>query len=297
MRRFFAGASAAWLLLLAGCFDDTSMMPAEDVDGLETLIEHSWSLEPGEEKIWCVRQTLSEDIYIDYMEAFAPPGSHHTVLSAGFGGLADDGEGECGANDHNFANLVFESSSSLNPLVMPEGVASKISAGMQLNFNYHVFNATDRTLSGTTGVKVRRVDPSQIEQLATETRFGKTTLEVPPGESVHTQECAIDADGTFFAVLPHMHFHGTHLKLVAHSSVVGEKVVLDEPYRLDATKAYYQLAEEIPVKKGDVVTITCTYFNETPWTLHWGPAAYEAEMCFAGVYLYPAEGHNSFCAL
>ena len=297
MRRLFASASAASLLLVAGCFDDTSMMPATDAEGFETLIEHPWSVKAGEEVFWCIRQTITEDIYVDQIEAIAPPGTHHTVLSAGFGGLGEDGAEKCTANDQNFAKLIFESSSSLDRLVMPEGMATKIEAGMQLNLNFHVFNTSDRDLSGTTGIKVRRVAEEDVEVLATETRFGKLTLDVPPGESTQTQDCRMEADGTFFAVIPHMHFHGTHLKLVVQSSVVGETVVHDEPYHLDATKAYYPLAQEIPVKQGDLVTIYCSYYNETPWTLHWGPAAYEAEMCFAGVYLYPAEGHNSFCAL
>jgi hypothetical protein len=180
---------------------------------------------------------------------------------------------------------------------MPAGVGTKISAGMQINLNIHVYNSTEGDLSGVTGIKIHRVDPADMDMFAIEQRFGKLALDVPPGESTLSQDCPMDADGTFFAVLPHMHSHGTHLKLVAESSVMGETVVIDQPYDYDATKAYYELPQEVQVKKGDVVTISCTYNNETPWTLHWGPDGYFHEMCFAGVYMYPADGHNAFCSL
>lgn len=296
MRRLFLTASAASLLLATGCFDDASMMPVDD-EGYETLLQKSWTLESGKETWWCIRQTVTEDIYIDSIEALAPPGTHHTVLSAGFTPLADDGVSECNSYQHNFEKLLFESSSSLDRLVMPPGVATKVSAGMQLNLNIHIYDSTDGDLSGLSGVKIRRVDPANVDQFAIEQRFGKLSLDVPPGESTVSQDCPMDADGTFFAVLPHMHSHGTHMKLVAQSSVLGETVVMDEPYDYDATKAYYELAPEIPVKKGDMVTIYCSYSNETPWTLHWGPDGYFHEMCFAGVYMYPADGHNAFCSL
>lgn len=289
-------AATAVLLLVGGCFDDMSDPPVDD--GFENLITRDWELKPSEQKYWCIRKTVTEDIYISSFQSMAPPGTHHTILSAGYAPLSEDGVTECISDTHNFERLLFESSSSTDRLQMPDGVGAKISAGQQLNLNVHVLNTTDQKLTGTTGVQFLRTEADQIEDFAAELRFGKLALDVPPGESTHSVDCPMSADATFFGVTPHMHAYGTHMKVVATNSLGSETVIYDEPFDYDTLKSFHPLPRPIVVQKDDVITLSCSYDNYTPYTLHWGPDAFTAEMCFAGIYLYPAENQDSgFCAL
>jgi hypothetical protein len=284
---------AGQLLVVPGCGsdgDDTG----DGEDGYEVLLEHEWQLGRGEE-FWCVRHTLTEDLVISGFEALAPPGTHHTVLSAGATPLDADGVSACSPWIHNFENLAFESAAGVDRFALPDGIAVRLPAGHQLNLNIHVLNAGDATMSGVTGVKIKRADPATVEQYARSTYVGLTTIALEPQqETTLTGDCVLETDVTAFAVLPHMHGQGTHMKVTAQSSVVGEQVMLDQPFQF-ATNKVYGLIEPIPLKQDDVVSTACTWFNHTDETIYWGEE-YEQEMCFAGVYVYPAEGVNAYCA-
>ena len=100
-------------------------------------------------------------------------------------------------------------------------------------------------------------------------------------------------DVTIFAVHPHMHQKGVHMRATA--TVRGEKVELfDGPY--DFTHQLVYPIEEVRVKQGTAVEIECTYENDTDQPIAWGDSTL-AEMCFMGLSLYPAGGFGSFpCA-
>jgi hypothetical protein len=47
--------------------------------------------------------------------------------------------------------------------------------------------------------------------------------------------------------------------------------------------------EPVELKRGDPVRVHCSYDNDTGAIVTWGESSLE-EMCFAGVYRYPAFG-------
>lgn len=289
-------AAAAPLLLAVACGSDISEgSPDATVDdGFETLVEMDWEVPAGSQAYYCVRKTLEEDLHVGAFEALAPPGTHHTVLSVG-PPTGPDGTRSCGSYDHNFNALIFESSSGTDRFELPDGLATRIPAGQQVNFNLHILNATDETLSGTSGARIARRDAAEVEELATAVYMGKLTLDIPPGESTHVGHCDVSEDITLFGVLPHMHSFGRHMKVVAKSSIVGDTVVHDQSFLFDTTKAYVPF-DPVPMAKGDRVEVHCSYENTTGETLRWGQDSYTAEMCFAAVYLFPADGQSSACA-
>jgi hypothetical protein len=291
MMRVLVITAATQLLLATAC---DSVGQGMDDDGYETLAETSWQLAPGGQVYYCIRKTIDEDMLISGFEAIAPPGTHHTVVTVG---PADgpDGVRECGSYDHHFEQFIFESSSGPNRFELPAGLAAKIKAGSQVNLNIHILNATDKPMSGTTGDRIKRVDPGEVTEIATSVYMGKLTLDIPPGESTQRGDCQLPQDVTLFGVLPHMHSFGKHMKVVAQSSVVGEVVVHDQDFIFDSTKLENSI-DPVPMKKGDLVNVACTYENPTADTLRWGQDSYSAEMCFAAMYLYPAEGVTSACA-
>jgi hypothetical protein len=92
----------------------------------------------------------------------------------------------------------------------------------------------------------------------------------------------------FFAVFPHMHQLGSHIKVTAQTDA-GDFVVYDEDYTFeDQTFASW---EPIPMSQGDRINVECTYDNDTGGTVGFGDSSLK-EMCFAISYRYPALGTN-----
>lgn len=265
-------------------------------DGYETIISADWEVPPGEQT-YCMRLTVDEEMVWDSFEAIAPPGTHHTILSFGDNLSGDpDGLVECGLNDHYFENLVFENGAHDAPFTFPEGLANRILPGQQMNLNFHILNASDDTMTGTTGIRARPIDPALVESYTRGIYMGKVSLSVPPGESTQVGHCPIDSNMNIFAVLPHMHSHGTHQKVVAVQGET-ETTLLDTDYSFSEEEYYRMVQPEMVMADGDTVEVHCTYFNDTPDPLPWGPGAYDYEMCFAAVYIYPdTELSSTACA-
>ncbi len=66
----------------------------------------------------------------------------------------------------------------------------------------------------------------------------------------------------------------------------------DLPYQFSEQK-YYLKSPEVQVQAGDRITVKCTYFNNTGAIVLAGDSS-NAEMCFSGLYRYPATGADLF---
>ena len=266
------------------------------LEGYELLTETSWDLKPGDDLYYCVRKTIEEDMYIGAFSAMAPEGVHHILISAG-NPIGPDGVVQCGSGDHNFTQMIFESSSGSDPFVLPEGLAAKVPAGSQINMNLHVLNPTDADISGTAGVQILPHEPVGPESLATIVHMGPIVLELPPHETTTvTGQCTLPSNVTAFGVLPHMHGLAIHQKVVAHSTVAGDIVLNDRDYSFDSTKKLFMVDPMVEIAQNDVVNVSCTYNNTTDNTVYWGQDSYTAEMCSGGVYVFPAGDLASVCA-
>lgn len=278
------GWIAVLCLVVVGCSsgDDDGGVD----DGYQTIITADWEVPPGEQ-VFCMKLTVNEEMVFDSFKAIAPPGTHHTILSFGDNLNGDpDGLTSCGLNDHYFENLAFENGAHDEAFTFPEGLANRILPGQQMNLNFHITNASDSTMTGTTGVAARPIDPALVDSYTRGIYMGKVSLSVPPGESTQIGHCPIDSDKTIFAVLPHMHSHGTHQKVVAvHGDT--QTTLLDTDYDFSGEEYYRMVDPHASVVTGDTVDVECSYFNDTTENLPWGPGAYDQEMCFAAVYIYP----------
>jgi hypothetical protein len=253
----------------------------------EVLIAGDWELPPGTEGYQCVRVTVDRDLYISEFRAINPLGTHHTVLGVDSGGGAD-GVFDCQAGTQGDA-AIFGSGVGTNPIAFPEGIAVKIEAGQQLLLNLHLFNLADGSLSGTSGTEIKTIPASEVDHEAEIILMGKTLgLQVPPGESTQTGRCVMNGDVTLFAVNPHMHQLGTHMKVTAKSSVDGEVVVHDGAFDFEKQEIY-PIQPMVEMKQGDEVLIDCSYNNTTGSTVSFGDSSLE-EMCFGTMYRYPPRG-------
>jgi hypothetical protein len=256
----------------------------------QTLLTGDWTIPAGTEDYVCVRHTITEDIYVRALDAINPPGTHHTFLTMG-PQSGPDGVTACTFTE-NHAEAIFGSGVGTNPIQFPQGVAVKLSAGTQLLLNLHLFNPTDNDLSGTSGTRVASVEAGEVEHLGKALTVGTTNLNIPARQdTTHGGSCTISADTTVFALLPHMHQLGIHMKVTAQSSIDGERVLHDGPYDFDS-QLYYAI-DPIQLAQGDTVQFECTWRNTTDRTVMFGDGSLD-EMCTAGLYRYPAAG-SDFC--
>ena len=225
----------------------------------------------------------------------APLGTHHTLLSVNEEPTGPDGISACGANDNGHVTLlgsgVGENYSS-GPL--PEGVAYKIPKGSQVNLNLHLFNLQDDALKGVSGVQIRTTTVRQGQAVCPgdagrHGAAGDPDWQVDVEGHVHAR-----SDATLFAVSPHMHQLGRHLKAVAKPRGGAEPVTLyDGPYDFNEQRQYP--ANMLKLSAGDTVDVECTYENTTDHEVKFGESSLD-EMCFIGLYRFPLTEDGLICA-
>ena len=254
-----------------------------DADGFVPLLTVDWQLAPPEganpDKYWCARVTLDHDVIITGFRDISPPGTHHTVISAGDPSGPDDPGFEC-AFFNNHDALLFASGVGTDDFLFPEGVGVRVTAGQQLFLNVHLFNATDGPIDGTSGVSVLTADTVDIEAeftLGGPIFLGQTIAgDGAPHEMSGT--CTIAEDATILNWWPHMHQMGTHMKV----DLAGV-TVHDENFAFTEQINYPTMRQ---AQAGDHLDVTCTYVNDTGDPVGWGDSS-NNEMCFVGFYRYP----------
>lgn len=282
----------ALVLALAACGADDSATgdDAPDPDGYIELAGADWTLAPGSESYLCVTRTVTEDLWIDALRPVAPPGTHHTVLSVGAPEGAD-GITECdGATQRG--TVLFASGVGTEPLVLPEGQAAYIRAGQQLHLNLHIFNVGAATLAGHAAVDGRLASgtPDEVGFILIGSERGEV---VPPGRSTITFTCDAPVDSDVFAVMPHMHLLGRHLRVVAGPSAT-QTVLIDQDYTFDSQR-YTEIDPPIEIRAGTAVRVECTYDNASGAPVPFGEST-AAEMCLASLGTTRPWGLGATCA-
>jgi hypothetical protein len=272
------------LLVAAACGTDVSTSTSNSPDAgngsasADTLISGAWSLDAMSEKYVCVRQTVTRDIYISQISPIAPLGTHHSVLMVGPPD-APDGTTDCTSS--LVKPSVYASGVGTQPFTFPSGVALHLHPGDQLLLNLHLFNSGGSTLMGTSGMTLVETTAADVQHEAGVVLAGKAQgLVVPVGTSTQTGTCTTTAGSTLFALAPHMHLLGTHMKVT-----YGSTVLLDQDYQFDAQR-YNMITPMMPTTTGGKYTVDCTYTNETGAPVSFGESTTN-EMCFALTFVYP----------
>jgi hypothetical protein len=275
-----------------------AMPPAQAAPGLtptdwKPLIQGEWELGPGEEGYRCVRLTVSEDMYIKEFQPIAPLGTHHTLLSVNETPTGPDGVSMCSAGDNGHTTLLGSGvGENYSAGELPDGVAYKVQKGWQLNLNLHLFNVSESVLKGMSGTKVRTTSVDKVSQFAETILAGPISLAIPMGESTSSGKCTIQSDTTVFAVSPHMHQLGKHLKAVATHADGTSITLYDGPYDFYEQRQF--TANQLKLEQGDTVAVDCTYQNDTMRNVSFGESSLD-EMCFIGLYRYPIADEGLIC--
>jgi len=264
-------------------------------EGFTKLIGRTWSLPAptgGTPDVYrCARITVPEDMYITNIVAQAPTGTHHTVLTfAGSNDTAgpDGDQDNCGVNTIGRV-MLYASGIGTEPLDFPLDVAVKVMAGQQLHLNLHLFNATDNPLSSETAILVKAAT-TPPPMLAEMVFAGAFIFNIPAGQTLEKKGgCTATAPWNIFAVWPHQHQLGTHHKFTVTRDG-AENVLHDDAYDF-REQNYYLKTPEIAVLPGDKLETTCTWNNTTGSAVRWGESSNQ-EMCFTGLYRYPAQNEG-----
>lgn len=264
--------------------------------GYTRLIGRHWSLAAGQPDTYrCVRITVTEDTYITAFQAVAPLGTHHTVLSVRDSQPNTDGEYDCAAGSLDM-NMLYASGVGTNVFELPAGVGLRVKAGQQINLNLHLFNAGDQPLSGESAILVKS-QPTPPPMLAEMVFAGTVAINLPAGATrTINGGCTVPAGvhQSLFALWPHMHQYATHQKFELIKAG-GTSTLLDSAYSF-FEQHYYRQNPVVAVDGGDRIAVACTYTNTSGHTVTFGDSS-TAEMCFTGMYLYPARGAGLFdCA-
>jgi hypothetical protein len=254
-------------------------------DGWLRLMEADWEVAPNAEGYRCMTLTIPEDIYITAFYPQSPQGTHHSTFTVTATATEADGVVACGVGVIGERRL-RGSGAGTEPSDLPEGVAQPLRAGEQVTMNLHLFNVTEEPLHGRSGMWVKTVAAGDVEHESEMILAGPLDLLVPVGESTQIGTCTLTADVTLFALGPHMHQTGSHMRVTAMTAT-GEVELHDAPY--DFTHQVNYDIDPVTLAAGDVVTIECTYQNPTDSPIEWGDSSLD-EMCFIGLNVYPATG-------
>jgi hypothetical protein len=248
-------------------------------------MEESWNLPAGgEDPQRCGDLMLTEDIFVAAIRPVHPTGTHHTTLSV------TSAATECTSAALLGDGIIYAAGVGSEVLRMPAGVAMKLPAGRVLRLGLHLYNVSDQPLSGVSGIEVIRVAAEDVEQEAELMLSGPVRFMIEPGRQTVSHTCTVTEAQTVFALFPHMHQLGVHLKTTVMSA--GQpRVIHDDEYTFEEQ---YQIAlDPFPLAVGDRIVTECTYENMTGRTVGFGESS-DTEMCFSILFRYPATG-NSFC--
>ena len=260
-------------------------------DGFVELIGRDWAIPAGQEGYECTRIAVPQDMWVDGYRALSPQGTHHEVLTISQNST-QLGDYDCSAGSLD-NQMLYAAGVATDELDFPTGVAIHLPAGEFINLNLHLFDLTDNDLTGHSGVAVHTVDAAAVVNPADMEFSGTSLIDIPSDDQPHTAVggCTAPADWHVFTLWPHMHQTAVHQTFtVTHDGSAA--TLLDTDYSFVEQKNY-----PIPdtlVNMGDQIQTTCTYVNNTGETKTFGESSTD-EMCFTGMYKYPADGNTFGC--
>jgi hypothetical protein len=241
----------------------------------------------GDEFYQCQRLTLPEDLHIVRIAPESPTGVHHQVLaidpSPGAEGKSIRST-DCPATDTNW-KVIYASGVGTGPLSMPPEVMYQAQRGQQVLLGLHLFNATQQTLKAEVGVKLTLVDDATGYTPAGFPYVGRLPFTIGPNRTI-TGSCTVDKDTSIFAVFPHMHQTGEHLKITAGATVVWDRPFSFTEQKFGAFPDWDTTQPEVKLEKGEKISVECKYTADGVGK-SFGDSS-DQEMCFGFAFLYPA---------
>lgn len=152
------------------------------------------------------------------------------------------------------------------------------SGGFQLEIHYD--NVARHRTRDRSGLKVCATTQFRPNTLAMHVLSSDESFQIPPGRQQVVNSCAVWSDkgpATVLAASPHMHRLGVHLSTVVTHTDGSRETITDQPFAFD-DQAIQFLKKPVMVRKGDVLTTTCSYLNTTGAIIRYSKGS-DGEMC------------------
>lgn len=170
------------------------------------------------------------------------------------------------------------------PVLLEEGVAMKVPAGSQLEFEMHYtpngYEEEDRSYAG-----VKFIDKKDVKTLIQGRVAINSEIKIPPHEDnwIQNSEYAVRRPELLVSMTPHMHLRGKSFKYVAHYPDGQKEVLLDVPNYDFNWQLKYILEEPKLLPKGTVIKCTAAFDNsennpvnpDPTKAVYWGKQSWE----------------------
>ena len=284
---------------VSGAVPDAATADARLV--LTPLITRSWTVNFGVfDEYACTSFVTDSDIYVHSFHFEEALGIHHVILSITDQPNIPIGDYDCSGANYD-SKVLYADDGSTPDFALPNGVAMKIPAGSHINLLLHLFNATDSDISGTSGVLIGTMDEADITAQAEQIFVGTRSIAIPADGTPYTAQggCTATYDYIVFGMWPIMHAAGIHQKVtVLAAGQTTPNILFNLPYVFSAQsfEILTKTSNLIKISIGDQISTTCTYTNTTGAPIGYGESD-TGEVCYTGLYRYPADGSDPFaCA-
>ena len=168
----------------------------------------------------------------------------------------------------------------------PSGTGIRLDAGTWIVVQVHYNLLAGAAFADRTTVDLHYA-AAPVAKRALVLPISNDTFVIPPGASdTVTAELPVPAGSwSVWGVLPHMHLHGTDIKLSVQHPAGDATCAIDIPHWNFHWQGFYYYKQPLPVAGGDVVRLACSYDNTAGSTaLTWGEKTTD-EMCLAFAYV------------
>jgi hypothetical protein len=246
----------------------------------------TYTLQPGEEKYFCYTTNLpaDRDVVITKLTPTYGDGTHHILVSQA--AVAEPTFSECPVLSKTTWVPVYGGGKDSGPLELPANTGFKpLARGQQIVMQLHLQNATDAPISSHTAMRIDIADATPDIIQAGFVAFDNRKLVIPPhaDTAMNEMSCLIKQDLNVFAVLGHMHKHGTHLD-VSRGATAGAEMLYQEDWNFDQQPV---TPVSIHLQPNDNLFLRCSYRNDGDTPLSYGESS-DTEMCVLLMYYAPA---------
>lgn len=168
----------------------------------------------------------------------------------------------------------------------PAGTGIRLAAGTWIVVQVHYNLLAGAAFADRTTVDLHYA-ATPVAKRAVVLPISNSSFVIPPGTSdTVTADLAVPAGSwSVWGVLPHMHLHGTDIKLSVQHPAGDSTCAIDIPHWNFHWQGFYYYKQPLAVAGGDVVHLSCSYDNTTGTApLSWGEKTTD-EMCLAFAYV------------
>jgi hypothetical protein len=166
----------------------------------------------------------------------------------------------------------------------PQPTGINLAVGTRVIVQVHYNMLVQRDVLDRTTVDLYYA-PAPVAKPAHIVPLANTTFAIPPGTTQTViAEVPVFGSAELWGVVPHMHLHGTEIKLSVRHADGSATCAVDIPRWEFHWQQFYYYVDPLPGGAGDVVRLECTFDNTAGnRALTWGEATTD-EMCLT--YLY-----------